>query len=118
MRKLVMGSALALSLTFTGTAQADTVTTTFDGLERKRQRTGRLEADWSKYDQAVLDVSGGKALRISNAVTDGGFAGMPYSAPVTDAAGENEANNVLVNEFTVDAPDAPMPGLVVAVSPD
>ena len=117
MRKATIGTALALSLAFAGTAQADTVTTTFDGFNNGSvDGQGGWTAD-AKYDQAVVGVPGGKALRISNAVTDGSFAGMPYSAPVAIAAGENEANNVLVNEFTVDAPDTFTPGLAVAVSP-
>ena len=63
-------------------------------------------------------MPGDKALRISNDVTDGSFAGMPYSKPVAKPAGENEANNVLTNEFTFKAPDTLMPGLDVSVSPD
>ena len=106
MRKATIGTALALSLAFAGTAQADTVTTTFDDFANGSVNG---QAGWTvtdaKYDQAVVGVPGGKALRISNAVTDGSFGDMPYSAPVTKAAGENEANNVLVNEFTVKAPD-------------
>ena len=118
MRKLMTaGTALALSLAFAGAASADTNTTTFDGFD---DGTVNGQGNWTadaKYDQAVVDVPGGKALRISNAVTDGSFAGMPYSAPVSHAAGENEANNVLVNEFTVRAPDTFVPELAVSVSP-
>ena len=73
-----------------------------------------------KYDQAVVDVSGG-ARRFGSPTLSrpGSFAGMPYSAPVNIRAGENEANNVLVNEFTV----GPlrmliMPGLAFARQPD
>src|SRR3954447_16862237 len=110
MRKLMTaGTALALSLAFAGAASADTNTTTFDGFAGGTVNgQGGWSAD-SKYDQAVVDALGGKALRISNAVTDGSFAGMPYSAPVANAAGENEANNVLVNQFTFKAPDTYVP---------
>ena len=69
MRKLIIGTALALSLAFAGTAQADTVTTTFDGFT---DGTVNGQDGWKvagPYDQAVVPVSGGKALRISNAVT-------------------------------------------------
>jgi hypothetical protein len=117
MRSIIMGTALALSLAVAGTAQADTVTTTFDGFANGSVNgQGNWTAD-ATYDQAVVDVLGGKALRISNAVTDGSFAGMPYSAPVTIPAGENEANNVLTNEFTFQAPDSFTPGLAVSISP-
>ena len=118
MRKLMTaGTALALSLAFAGAASADTNTTTFDDFEN-----GSVggQGGWTagdQYDQSVVDVAGGKALRISNAVTDGSFAGMPFSAPVSNAAGETEANNVLVNEFTVTAPDTFVPELAVSVSP-
>ena len=82
MRKLIMGAAVALPLVFAGTAQADTVTTTFDGFaDGSVNNQGGWLAN-ATYDQAVVPVAGGKALRISNAVTDGSFAGMPYSAPV------------------------------------
>ncbi len=99
MRRIIMGTALALSLAVAGTAQADSNTTTFDGFD-----TGTVNGQhgWKAtgpYDQAVEDVEGAKALRISNAVTSGSLGDMPYSAPVLIAAGENEANNVLVNEF-------------------
>ena len=119
MRKLMTAStALALSLAFAGAASADSNTTTFEDFTNgKLNGQGNWTAD-AKYDQAVVDVpSGGKALRISNETTDGSFAGMPYSAPVAVAAGENEANNVLVNEFKVAAPPAFQPGLAVSVSP-
>ena len=58
-----------------------------------------------------MGAPGDKALRISNDVTDGSFAGMPYSAPVAIPAGENEANNVLTNEFTFTGSGTFMPGL-------
>jgi hypothetical protein len=118
LRKLIIGAAVALPLVFAGTAQADTVTTTFDGFT---DGTVNGQDGWKvtgPYDQAVVGVPGDKAFRISNAVTAGSFGDMTFSKPVTKAAGENEANNVLVNEFTVKAPDSFVPGLVVSVSPD
>ncbi len=77
-------------------------------------------AGWliSKYDVAVTPVAAGKALRVSNAVTSGSFGDMLHSKPVTKPAGENEGNNVLINEFTFTAPNAHVPGLFVTVSPD
>jgi hypothetical protein len=124
MRKTIMGTALALSLAVAGTAQADTVTTTFDSFADgsvNGQGNTPESSKWAvdaKYDVAVVPVTGGKALRVSNAVTAGSFSDMLHSAPVTKAAGENEATNVLVNEFTVSAPDTYAPGLFVTVSPD
>jgi hypothetical protein len=116
-RSIIAGAAAALSLAVAGTAQADTNTTTFDSFaDGSVNGQGGWTAD-SKYDQAVVDALGGKALRISNAVTDGSFAGMPYSAPVANGAGETEANNVLVNQFTFKAPDTYVPELAVSVSP-
>ena len=118
MRKLMTaGTALALSLAFAGTASADTNTTTFDGFA---DGSVNGQGGWTAratFDQAVEGVPGGKALRISNAVTASSFADMPFSAPVANAAGENEANNVLVNEFTFKAPDTFVPGLAMSVSP-
>ena len=113
-----MGTALALSLTLAGTAQADTVTTTFDGLANGSINGKDGWKVTGPYDQSVVGVPGGKALRISNAVTASSFGDMTFSKPVTKAASENEATNVLVNEFTVKAPDTFVPGLVVSISPD
>ena len=119
MRQLLVGTAVALSLTLAATAQADTSTTTFDGFE-----TGSVDNQhgWKAtgpYDQAVEGTEGAKALRISNAVTSGSFGDMPYSAPALDAAGENEVNNVLVNEFTFQSktPEKQQTGLKMSVSP-
>ena len=113
------GRPLALSLALAATAQAGSNTTTFDGFN-----TGTVDGQhgWKAtgpYDQAVEDVEGAKALRISNAVTSGSFGDMPYSAPVLDAAGENEVNNVLVNEFTFQSktPERQQTGLKMSVSP-
>ena len=118
MRKLAIGAAVALPLVFAGTAQADTVTTTFDGFA---DGTVNGQDGWKvagPYDQEVVGVPGGKALRISNAVTAGSFSDMTFSKPVTKPASENDAANVLTNEFTLKAPDTFVPGLIVSVSPD
>lgn len=115
MQKLIMGAALALSLTFAATASADSFDTFHTGSVNGQfgwKATG-------PYDQEVVSVEGDKKLRISNAVTSGSFADMPYSAPVQKAAGENAGNNVLTNEFTFRSatPDAQQPGLAMSVSP-
>jgi hypothetical protein len=118
MRKLTTaGTVLALSLAFAATVSADSNTTTFDGFaDGSVNGQGGWTAD-STYDQAIEGVPGDKALRISNEVTDGSFAGMPYSAPVAIPAGESEANNVLTNEFTFQAPATFTPGLAMSISP-
>jgi hypothetical protein len=115
MQKLIIGAALALSLTVVGTASADTFDT-FD--------TGSVNGQFGwkatgPYDQEVVNIEGDKKLRISNAVTSGSFGDMPYSAPVEKAAGENADNNVLTNEFTFASatPGAQQPGLAMSVSP-
>ena len=113
MQKLIIGAALALSLTFAATASAGS----FDAFH-----TGSVndQFGWKAtgpYDQEVASVDGHQKLRISNAVTSGSFADMPYSAPV-EPAGEQADNNVLTNEFTFKAVTAdPQPGLAVSVSP-
>src|SRR6478609_8362447 len=118
MRKRILGTAAVLCLVCAGTAQADTNTTTFDTFN-----TGTVNGQdgWkvgSNYDQEVLNVAGGKALRISNAVTAQSFGDMPYSKPVAPA-GENASNDVLVNEFTFKSasPQAVQSGLAMSVSP-
>jgi hypothetical protein len=115
MHKLIMGAALALSLTFAAAASADSFDT-FD--------TGSVDGQFGwkatgPYDQQVVNVEGDKKLRISNAVTSGSFADMPYSAPVEKPAGENADRNVLTNQFTFESatPGAQQPGLVMSVSP-
>jgi hypothetical protein len=113
MQKIIIGAALALSLTLAGTASADSFDTFQPGSVNDQfgwKATG-------PYDQEVASVDGHQKLRISNAVTSGSFADMPYSAPVA-AAGENAANNVLTNEFTVKtATQDRQPGLAMSVSP-
>jgi hypothetical protein len=115
---ITAGTALALSLAIAGTAQADTVTTTFDGFADGSVNDQDGWKATGPYDQDVVGVVGGKALRISNAITAGSFGDMTFSKPVTKPASETDAANVLVNEFTVKAPDAFVPGLVVSISPD
>jgi hypothetical protein len=132
-RTIIAGAALTASLALAGTAQADTVTTTFDGPEKLANGTNG--PDWvtgsvngqygwtatnSQVDQSVVGVNGNRKLRVSNAYTVGSFGDMPHSKPVLKAAGENEATNVLVNEFTIQSavPGAQQPGLSMSVSPD
>ena len=120
MRKsIIAGAAITASLALAGTAQADTVTTTFDGFTdgTVNGQGGWLAAN-TNVDQDVVPVAGGKALRISNAFFSGSFGDMPHSKPVLKPAGENEAANVLVNTFTIEAPAEYKPGLAMAVSPD
>jgi hypothetical protein len=113
MQKLVIGAALALSLAFAGTASADN----FDAFN-----PGSVDNQFGwkatgPYDQEVLSVGGHQKLRISNAVTSGSFADMPYSAPV-DPAGENADHNVLTNAFTFKTVTQDrQPGLAMSVSP-
>lgn len=120
MRKcIITGSAVTLSLAFAGAAQADTVSTTFDSfaLGSVNGQNGWLATN-PNVDQEIVDVNGHKKLRVSNAFTSGSFGDMPHSKPVLKPAGENEATNVLVNEFTLQAPENFVPGLAVTFSPD
>jgi hypothetical protein len=123
MRKTLSTIAVAgiASLAMTAAAQAaPSDLTTFDGF---KDGTVNDQSGWKAdansamhYDQSVTPVLGGKALRMSNAVTSGEFQYMPYSAPV-DAAGE-QANRVLTNEFTFkSATGERQPGLAMSVSP-
>jgi hypothetical protein len=121
MNKLIPGAALALSLAFAGTAQAaPSDMQSFDGLT---PGTIDSQAGWTvgaKYDTEVTSVDKGQAFRVSNAVTDGSFADMPFSAPV-DKASEKvgiSANNRLTNEFTIKSVTGTyQPGLAMSVSP-
>lgn len=120
MRKsIISGAAVAASLALAGTASADTVTTTFDDFtDGTVDSQGGWQAVNTNVDQAVVPAGGGKALRISNAFTSGSFGDMPHSVPVTRPASENDANNRLVNEFTIQAPQTYTQGLGVTFSPD
>jgi len=130
MHKLIPGAALALSLAFAGTAQADTVTTTFDGPEKTitgvdgpNWAAGSINSQYGwkstdNYDHKIVNVNGDNALRISNAITSGSFGDMTFSKPVVNAASETNGNNVLVNEFTIKAPETFAENLAVTVSPD
>ena len=124
MRKIIMGTALALSLALAGTAQAaPAVSTDFDG---PTWTTGSVDDkhDWSAsnplIDQEVVDLSGGngdRSLRISNAVTAGSFGDMPQSAPV-DPAGENVDNDTLVQSFDFhSASESVQANLRMSISP-
>ena len=67
MQKLIIGAALALSLTLVGTASADSFDTFQPGSVNDQfgwKATG-------PYDQEVASVDGHQKLRISNAVTSG-----------------------------------------------
>ena len=120
MRKsIIAGGAITASLALAGTAQADTVTTAFDGFtDGTVNGQGGWLASNTNVDQDVVPVAGGNALRISNAFFSGSFGDMPHSTPVLKPAGENQAANVLVNTFTIAAPAEYKPGLAMAVSPD
>jgi hypothetical protein len=118
-KSITAGAAITATLALAGTAQADTVTTNFDGFtDGSVNNQDGWQAINTQVDQGVVPVPGGKALRVSNAATFGSFGDMPHSVPVTRPASENDANNVLINEFTVQAPDNYVPGLAVTASPD
>jgi hypothetical protein len=125
MRKsIIAGAAITASFALAGTAQASSpsnpvMMTTFDGFDlgTVNGQDGWLAPN-TNVDQDVIDVEGDKKFRISNAFFSGSFGDMPHSKPVLKPAGENEAANVLVNKFTIKAPDTFVPGLAMAVSPD
>ena len=127
MRKsIVAGMAIAVSLAAAGTAQADSNTTTFEDFNLGSVNG---QSDWKSaalgdlpggvtYDQEVVAHNGGKALRISNAVTNGEFHFQTYSKPTVEKAGENVDFNVITNQFTFQSTSAVMqPGLAMSVSP-
>jgi hypothetical protein len=124
MRKsTIAGAAIMASFALAGTAQASNsanpiMMTTFDGFATTSVNGQDGWKSLGNYDQSVIDVAGNKMLRISNARTQSSFGDMTFSKPVVKAAGENEATNVLTNEFTIKAPDTYVPGLTVSVSPD
>ena len=121
---IIAGAAITASLAFGGTAQASNsanpvMMTTFDGFNLGTvDGQGGWLASNTNVDQDVVDVEGDKKFQISNAFFSGSFGDMPHSKPVLKPAGENEAANVLVNKFTIQAPDTFIPGLAMAVSPD
>jgi Collagen triple helix repeat (20 copies) len=118
-KSITAGAAITATLALAATAQADTVTTNFDGFtDGSVNNQDGWQAVNPQVDQAVVPVAEGKALRVSNAATFGSFGDMPHSVPVTRPASENDANNVLINEFTIQAPDSYVPGLAVTASPD
>jgi hypothetical protein len=118
MRKIIItGTAIAATFALAATAQANTVIDDFDSFN-----VGHIggQGGWTagaKYDANVVDMGAGRSLRISNAVVDGSFADMPFSAPVA-RAGESETNKVLFNEFKFrSATSDVQPGLAMSVSP-
>jgi|tagenome__1003787_1003787.scaffolds.fasta_scaffold20964015_2 hypothetical protein len=118
-RTIIAGAALTASLAFAASAQADSVSV--DGFKGFTEGNVNGQFGWSSsgdYDQRIVDVKGDKKLRISNARTSGAFADMTFSNPVHNPASEINANNVLVNEFTFQAPQNYVPGLALTISPD
>ena len=76
-----------------------------------------------QYDQQV-QASGGipgfgeQSLRMSNACGTGDFTEQTYSKPNNEAAGETEANNVFITQFSfVTTKTTEQPGLNLNVSP-
>ncbi|HVW67159.1 MAG TPA: LamG domain-containing protein, partial [Candidatus Peribacteraceae bacterium] len=79
------------------------------------------------FDQAVVDNTYGyssfgcKSLRISNAVTSGGFGNQTFAAPTADTAGESTiaSNNHFDAQFDIAATQPGVEtGLTLSVSPD
>ena len=100
MQKLIIGAALALSLTFAATASAGSFDTFHD---RERRRSVRLEGHWSvrpgsRETSMATRSSGSRTPSPPAAIAD-----MPYSAHGSRPAGEQADNNVLTNEFTFKA---------------
>src|SRR6188472_4146764 len=119
MRKSITtaGTALALSLALAGTAQADSITSSFSDFTNGSVDGQQGWKETGPYDQEIVGEAGNKALRISNARTSGSFADMPYSPPVAPA-GENHDNNRLVSRFKISSASAQQqPGLSMSVSP-
>jgi hypothetical protein len=73
------------------------------------------------YDEGVVStgITGTQALRQSNAVASGDFAGQTHSPLLPDAASENGSNHVFDASYTFkSATGAEQQGLAVSVSPD
>jgi len=87
---------------------------------------------WSKtgaYDSEVAGVAafpnangfgfGQQALRISDAVTTGGFGDQTFSPPLAEPAGEGTAKHHLVASFSLGSALATLqPGMHISISPD
>jgi hypothetical protein len=119
MRKsIIAGAAVTASLALAGTAQANTVMTDFDDFSLGSVNNQHGWTVGAKYDTEIMNMGGGNSFRASNAVTDGGFADMPYSAPV-DPAGEQEVNDTLVQSFDFHSadPQQMQQGLSMSISP-
>lgn len=136
-RWLLLGALTALVLglggsgLFGGTsARADSNTINFDSYTLG---TINGQDGWSStgpYDREVVTNGGGKALRISNAVTSGSFGDQTFSKSLVDEAGETSAvsggmsggtrQNRFESEFTLSSvvPGAQQAGLFMSVSPD
>ena len=124
MRRLIIATLVGAAVcAVAGTAVANRSTTTFDtfALGSVDGQSVDGQSNWKAtgpYDQAIIErTEGGRALRISNAITSGSFDDMPHSAPV-EPAGENLENNVLTNEFKFKSATVErQPGLAMSISP-
>ena len=136
-RLLLFGAIVAVTLGLGGAgllgsdrARADSNTINFD-----TYTLGTINGQdgWSStgpYDREVVTSGGGKALRISNAVTSGSFGDQTFSKSLVDEAGEASAvndgmsggtrQNRFESQFTLSSfvPGAQQPGLTMSVSPD
>jgi hypothetical protein len=128
--KVILAAALTLLLTVGAVpAMADTSTSNF---EPPAYTVGTVNGQngWTVdpiFDEGVVAngasvpaAFGQQSWRLSNAVTNGGFANQPFSPPVTAPAGEELANKVFTSQFSFlsTTPGAVQPGLVLSMSPD
>ena len=134
MRKTILGSlkrrglsvALLVAvgvLGFSAVAAADTVgSIDFESYDTTGNING--QQGWSKtgpYDVEVVNTDRfgfGQALRISNAVTSGGFGDQTFSPGLTEPAGETARKHFESSFKIATTSDAGQPGLAISVSPD
>jgi uncharacterized repeat protein (TIGR01451 family) len=133
---MVLATAVGMALLASGVAVAQTVSTDFEGFALG---TVNGQGGWTsappgsgvpgsptgEFDQAVVGNSGAPAafgaqsLRMSNRFASGAFAFQTYSAQVTPAAGEGQANTVYDARFSfISTTPEHQPGLYTSVSPD
>jgi hypothetical protein len=135
MRKLIMFAIAVMALAIPAAASADSYSTGFEnppftgsafpGTDVNNQDGWEMtQINGVVYDEGVVQpgitgISGDQALRQSNAVATGDFAGQTHSPQVPNAASENGPNHVFDATYKFkSATGAEQQGLAVSVSPD
>ncbi|MFN8378243.1 MAG: hypothetical protein U0452_06180 [Anaerolineae bacterium] len=134
---LVVVALLSVLVVFVATVLADSFSLNFEtytpGTVNGQDgwvSTGAAGLDGAVFDHQIVNNSGARSLRISNAVTSGSFGNQTFSRSLVDEAGETSAQSNAYSsgsrqpffdaqfDIASTVPNAEQPGLSVTISAD